>query len=101
MPALITGFTPLRAQGIQTKPLDPARLLEFAGQKTAGVAVVMSVARIAQLVERRICNAKVGGSTPSLGTKFTSAIHAISAQHARHRWGVGLHSGRAVAEAAD
>ena len=28
----------------------------------------MSVARIAQLVERRICNAKVGGSTPSLGT---------------------------------
>lgn len=28
----------------------------------------MPIARIAQLVERRICNAKVGGSTPSLGT---------------------------------
>ena len=33
----------------------------------------MSVARIAQLVERRICNAKVGGSTPSPGTN--SSFH--------------------------
>ncbi len=32
------------------------------------------IARIAQLVERRICNAKVGGSTPSLGTIPLSSV---------------------------
>ena len=37
-------------------------------------------ARIAQLVERRICNAKVGGSTPSLGT-IPIADSSLSSEH--------------------
>ena len=42
----------------------------------------VSKARIAQLVERRICNAKVGGSTPSLGTnshKFKELVAPLAA----------------------
>ena len=63
------------------------------GQPVPAVLIPLSRARIAQLVEQRIENPRVGGSNPSPGTTFHNKINTIDIAQFRL---CALHSHRTV-----